>query len=279
MDSPVSQTQTKQEEEILFDRNAVRTMAKDIISLQEARTSQKKEVFLGIESEKKIEKANFDFKEEKESEKVLKEKQKIENIIKSLDLVSQKKDDDILRNEINVIEEKIEDDAVLVKTDGMESIEEEKQELSIKESLLLTPKKKFNENVQENIKNEEVLIKTDNVESVKDENQGLSIKESLLVLKKEEKIKDEVAQIKADEQPVILKKNEDKEIFKELKDLSIKDEEILDKEVPQIEIKKKSAKRKITNIENKIKDIENQQLVAKERIKPFEKILKELLFR
>ncbi|MDD4333862.1 MAG: hypothetical protein PHS00_01755, partial [Candidatus Pacebacteria bacterium] len=93
-------------------------MAKDIRALQEKETSFKKEEFLNIEE------PTLSIKKEEPvpviNEKIAREREKIENMIKSLD--SFKTDENVLRNEINVSNDKEEDEVVEIKKQETENI-------------------------------------------------------------------------------------------------------------------------------------------------------------
>ena len=85
----------KDDEEILFDRNAIRTMAKDIRSLQEANTSERKEDFLvNEEKEVGLKKIEFAPIENEENKSIVKEKEKIQNLLVTLDKIEENSEEE-----------------------------------------------------------------------------------------------------------------------------------------------------------------------------------------
>lgn len=233
---PGPQVQTIDSGEILFDRTAIRTMAKDIIILQETTTSEKKEAFLvNGKNETELKKVEFAPIEKKENQTISKQKERISSLINSLDSMLQKEGDDVLKNEINVSEDKEKENEVTVKTNQKEAAEKtlEILEKSLKE-----------ESVAEKIEAE--IAPTPTIEEIKTE----PVEE--VKLPEEEKEAEIVLVPKTEE----VKKTEEKiapaPIIEEIKPEPVEEVE----EVPA----EKTAEEKIIDIEKEIAEVEKNKI-------------------
>ncbi|MDD4358393.1 MAG: hypothetical protein PHY30_01100, partial [Candidatus Pacebacteria bacterium] len=256
MDNPQVQTE---ESKIIFDRNSIRTMAKDIRFLQEKNTSLNQEAFLGgLKQTEDIEKAEIKVEEKAiKDDKLSKEREKIQNLIKTLDLVSSKKDD-VLRNEISVLEEKDENNQIQVKTPLKTQVLEESNTTVQKEEEkgaepIIAPKMSIKD-----------AVLSESKPNLEDEQFSQILKEEK-DLNDSENIFEELQEI--EEVKDVLKEENDKA---ELKGVKEEIKELIIEEVKEDLILQKTDEEKIEEIEEQIKNIEEEEKLVNEKIKPFE---------
>lgn len=243
---------------IIFDRNEIRTMAKDLISLREASVSQKKEVFLDIPKATK--------EVEVENERVLKEKQKIENLINSL---SSFKEEDPKQEEVVVSKE-----------------EEPKQEKETLRSTAVVEEEPKKEEVavikEEEPKQEEVVEELEPAVKIptKEEKLDLIEKEILKIEEAQKTLKEEMdpflKSISNAENGLKIVKSEIKEIKQEEKRINLEKLEIEKKERNAEERERREIEQRRWEIEKKRNDLESKRYLKEDEFKSVKLQIKEI---